>query len=214
MVIQGWNSSWNLGNWNPAPVVLADGSVRVMAHTDWAPWAGEVILEAPSWKGPYKVVGSDLIDHCAYCEEDPFMWKDHRGNWHVLYHRMSDGMGKLDPNWGKMDGSWSHDHPIPSPGYAGGHAFSRDGLNWSAWTRCYDTGVTLTTGERLWMLRRERPKLLMDKDGKPTHLYNAVVGACHYKDGRLGCSPHDTPRSSTIVVPLNVPANRKSITFV
>lgn len=28
-------------------------------------------MEAPSWKGPYKVVGSDLIDHCEYCEEDP-----------------------------------------------------------------------------------------------------------------------------------------------
>ena len=58
MVIQGWNTSWNLGNWNPAPAMLPDGSVRVMAHTSYAPWAGEVILEAPSWKGPYKVVGS------------------------------------------------------------------------------------------------------------------------------------------------------------
>ena len=54
-------------------MLLADGSVRLMAHTSWAPWAGEVILEARSWQGPYKVVGSDLIDHCAYCEEDPFM---------------------------------------------------------------------------------------------------------------------------------------------
>ena len=78
------------GNWNPAPVILPDGSVRVMAHTDWAPWAGEVILEAPTWRGPYTVGNrSDLIDHCSYCEEDPFMWKDNRGNWHVLYHRVS-----------------------------------------------------------------------------------------------------------------------------
>jgi hypothetical protein len=102
---------------NPAPVVLPDGSVRVMAHTDWAPWAGEVILEAPSWKGPYTVVGSDLIDHCSYCEEDAFMWKDKRGNWHVLYHRMFDPAGPLDPNWGEEDGSWKRPGtPIPSPG--------------------------------------------------------------------------------------------------
>lgn len=67
--IEGWNASWNLGNWNPAPVMLPDGSVRVMAHTSYVGWSGEVILEAPSWKGPYKVVGSDLIDHCEYCEE-------------------------------------------------------------------------------------------------------------------------------------------------
>jgi hypothetical protein len=41
----------------------------VMAHTSYVGWSGEVILEASSWKGPYKVVGSDLIDHCEYCEE-------------------------------------------------------------------------------------------------------------------------------------------------
>ena len=75
MTVHGWtNLSWTLqtpGNWNPAPIVLPDGRVRVMAHTDWGPWAGEVILEAPSWKGPYQVVGGDEIDHCDYCEEDP-----------------------------------------------------------------------------------------------------------------------------------------------
>ena len=131
--------------------------MRVMAHTSYAPWAGEVILEAPSWRGPYKVVGSDLIDHgCEYCEEDPFMWQDHRGNWHVLYHRMFDGHGKLDTNWGNVNSSWNHNRPIPSPGWAGGHAFSRDGLTWSAWSRCYDTGVTTYSGDKLWMLRRER----------------------------------------------------------
>ena len=71
MVIENWNSSWNLGNWNPAPVMQANGSVRVMAHTSYVGWSGEVILEAPSWRGPYSVVGSDLIDHCEFCEEDP-----------------------------------------------------------------------------------------------------------------------------------------------
>ena len=100
MVVDHWNSSWTLqnpGNWNPAPVIDADdGSVRVMAHTDWSGWAGEVILEAPSWKGPYTVNGrDDLIDHCAFCEEDPFMWQDKRGNWHVLYHRMFDAAGEF-----------------------------------------------------------------------------------------------------------------------
>ena len=44
----------------------------------------QVILEAPSWRGPYRVVGSDQIDHCEFCEEDPFMWVDKRGHYHVL----------------------------------------------------------------------------------------------------------------------------------
>jgi hypothetical protein len=29
------------------------------------------------------------------------------GNWHVLYHRMFDGEGRLDPNWGKKRLFWS-----------------------------------------------------------------------------------------------------------
>ena len=173
MQVYNWNITWDLqtpGNWNPAPVALPDGSVRVMAHTDWGEnghatpsgnvgaWAGEAILEAPSWKGPYKVVGGDEIDHCNKCEEDPFMWKDKRGNWHVLYHRMYDPAGPLDPNWGKEDGSWKQKGgPVPSPGWAGGHAFSRDGLAWSNWTRCYNTSVFLVDGTTMNFPRRERP---------------------------------------------------------
>ena len=39
-------------------------------------------------------------------------------------------------------------------------------------------------------------------------MYNNAIGPCNYKDvGALGCGLRSTPRSSTIVVPLNVPAN-------
>eukprot|EP00039_Didymoeca_costata_P004535 m.73987 g.73987 ORF g.73987 m.73987 type:complete len:431 (+) comp12442_c0_seq2:33-1325(+) len=192
--IPDFPTNWTMNNWNPAPVIdPKTGSVRVMGHTDWGPWAGETILEAPSWKGPYRAVGGDLMDHCDYCEEDPFMWKDKRGNWHVLYHRMFDPAGPLDPNWGKYDGSWVRPKsPVPSPGWCGGHAFSRDGINWSPWTRCYNTSVTLTNGTTVEFLRRERPKLLI-QDGVPTHLYNGVI------------APTET---YTIVSPLNVPKNR------
>lgn len=199
-VVEGWtNTSWTLespGNWNPAPVVLPDGRVRIMGHTDWAPWGGEVILEAPSWKGPYRVVGGDEIDHCSYCEEDPFMWIDGRGNWHVLYHRMFDPYGPLDPNWGQEDGTWKRpSSPVPL-GWAGGHAFSRDGLSWSKWSRCYNTSVALVNGSRHEFQRRERPKLLFDVHGTPTHLFNGAITG----DATLG--------TYTIVAPLNVPANR------
>ena len=64
------------GNWNPAPVALPDGRVRVMAHTGFsgffnklAGWSGEVILEAPSWKGPYEMISSRDITNCTDCEE-------------------------------------------------------------------------------------------------------------------------------------------------
>lgn len=68
------------GNWNPAPVALPDGRVRIMVHTGWSGlpefhnltgWSGEVIVEAPSWKGPYKMITSRDITFCTKCEEDP-----------------------------------------------------------------------------------------------------------------------------------------------
>jgi hypothetical protein len=31
--------------------------------------------------------------------------------------------------------------------------------------------------QKLWMLRRERPKLLFDTQGRPTHLYSGAIGA-------------------------------------
>lgn len=86
------------GNWNPAPVALPDGRVRIMVHTGWSGtgsgttlgWSGEVIVEAPTWKGPYRMISSKDITNCTKCEEDPFMWMDKRKNWHVIYHRMFD----------------------------------------------------------------------------------------------------------------------------
>ncbi len=68
------------GNWNPAPVALPDGRVRIMVHTGWSGlpefhnttgWSGEVSVEAPSWKGPYKMITSRDITFCTKCEEDP-----------------------------------------------------------------------------------------------------------------------------------------------
>ena len=120
------------------------------------------------------------------------MWRDKRGNWHVLYHRMADPYGPLDPHWGAEDGSWKRPGPVPK-GWAGGHAFSRDGLAWSNWTRCYNTSIPLASGGFFETNRRERPKLLFGKDGTPTHLFNgAITGRGTY----------------TVVAPLNVPANR------
>ena len=107
---------------------------------------------------------------------------------------MFDPAGPLDPRWGQEDGSWERpDNPVPSPGWAGGHAYSRDGLVWSAWTRCYNTSVLLTNGQVVETNRRERPKLLFDDEGYPTHLYNGAIW------------PKET---YTIVAPLNVPRNR------
>lgn len=111
------------------------------------------------------------------------MWKDFRGNWHVLYHRMFD------------NGS-----SVPSPHaediWSGGHSFSADGLVWSPITRCYNTTVFLQDGSNISFVSRERPKLVMDASGRPTHLSNAVQPP--------QTAGPDAGVTHTLVVPLNV----------
>ncbi len=150
------------GNWNPSPWLMSDGkTVRLMVHTNTAPWAGEVVVEADNWRGPYRPITRDITD-CTHCQEDPFMYQDKRDNWHVLYHRM------FDPNGTS---------PIPSPGWAGGHSFSRDGLKWSNIRRAYNTSVQFTDGTSAELKRRERPKLIFAEDGRtPKYLSNGVQG--------------------------------------
>lgn len=163
------------GNWNPSPILLPDGRIRVVVHTNYPDgWSGEVIVEAASWKGPYHPITRDITS-CTKCQEDPFIWTDKRGHWHILYHRMFDPPG---PN------------PIPSPGWTGGHSFSKDGMHWSPIFRAYNTTVLFEDGGSVEMLRRERPKLIFGPDGvTPTHLSNGVV------------DPDGT--THTMVVPLN-----------
>ena len=149
------------GNWNPAPILLSDGRVRIVVHTNYPEmWSGEVIVEADSWQGPYKPITLDITS-CTKCQEDPFMFMDKRGHWHLLYHKMFDPAG---------------DNPIPSPGWTGGHSFSVDGIHWSPIYRAYNTTVLFEDGRTAEMLRRERPKLIFASDGvTPTHLSNGVV---------------------------------------
>ena len=53
----------NIMNWNPAPVVLPNGSIAVMIHTDDNNgWSGESIAIADTWQGPYTVtVGNEAV---------------------------------------------------------------------------------------------------------------------------------------------------------
>jgi hypothetical protein len=162
-VIENFAQQDNMDNWNPAPVVMPDGSVRIMIHTDPDPWAGEVIAEAKNWRGPYIPLTKDIPSlTIPRTNEDPFMWTDSRGHWHVLVHRM------FDPPGGGA---------IPSPGWAGGHAFSRDGLTWSNISRCYNTTIRMRVGTSWEALRRERPKLLFDRAGNMQYLFNGVATA-------------------------------------
>jgi len=165
------------GNWNPAPVALPDGRVRMMVHIGNSQGKiGGIIVEASNWKGPYQVLTGDVIS-CIECEEDPFLWIDKRGHWHALFHKMFDPIPVSDEYYlyDNYDGHPDQNGCCPSPGWSGGHAFSEDGLVWSDITRCYNTTIFFEDGTQSEMYRRERPKLIFDYDGvTPTHLSNGV----------------------------------------
>jgi hypothetical protein len=131
-----------------------------MAHTDDNEgWSGEVVALAPTWRGPFVVsVGDGAVANLPKSQEDPFMWIDRRGHWHALVHRM------FDPPGGGPCGAW-----------AGGHLFSADGTQWSPIARAYNTTVRTADGGATIFDRRERPKLIFNAEGAPTHLYNGAI---------------------------------------
>ena len=73
--------------------------------------------------------------------QDPFLWQDERGHWHLLMHAMG----------------WSS---------VGRHAFSRDAITWEiSEVAPYSADVTFEDGTVQTMLRRERPQLVLDVAG-------------------------------------------------
>ena len=69
--------------------------------------------------------------------------------------------------------------------WSGGHLFSRDGTRWSPIYRAYNTTVALEGGGSVTFQRRERPKLIFDAAGTPTHLFNAVFEEYRGGYGRI-----------------------------
>jgi hypothetical protein len=49
------------------------------------------IVRAASWKGPYTVFAENVALG-GQGGEDPFLWVDGNEHFHLLYHRMNDGL--------------------------------------------------------------------------------------------------------------------------
>eukprot|EP00729_Bicosta_minor_P018296 gene18296-15360_t len=108
--------------------------------------------------------------------EDEFVYTDHRGNFHALWHAfdLSEKERKSCTN-----------------STVSAHTFSLDGINWHASeTQPYTTQVATAplasppwaTADRIesnlvTVSTRERPKLLFNSSGHMTHLVNGVSGA-------------------------------------
>jgi len=92
--------------------------------------------------------------------EDPFLYFDKRGNWHLLAHTYTQETYGQGGN------------PVS------GHGFSTDGIRWHyAVEEPYNNTVAQSDGTSRTYSTVERPKLVFADAGNPhtpTHLFNGV----------------------------------------
>ena len=166
---------------NFAPLILPNGSMLAI----WRSWDDNGsrchLARAADWKN----VSTYVQDHAevistdlgAMGTEDPFLYTDADGHFHAVFHHMN-GEGTQDQWW--LD-------------TCGGHAFSRDGAEWTysgvAWGNAehpHGNAVQYTDGTSFSFTRRERPHLIFDGAGQPTHLTNAAQYGPGKLPGELG----------------------------
>jgi hypothetical protein len=152
---------------NSAPFFDRDGSGRVLVAykglgvaapskpvcTDGSGRPCIFVAAASHWTGPYAHVTANAGG--AVMEgEDPTLWQDSRGGWHLIKEHYIDG----------------------GLGGVGGHCVSQTGL--SDW-QCTDPSTWYTTrvvldGTPVTLGQRERPQLVFNSAGDPIALYNGV----------------------------------------
>jgi sucrose-6-phosphate hydrolase SacC (GH32 family) len=159
----GSNSSWDAQVTNPSIWFHPNGSALMAYRGGCASGTREgscgksvgvgnsphvAMAFAPSWDAEFV----RLSDRPVWMErtEDPGLFRDARGNYHILSHAA----------WG-----------TPGPG---GHSFSADGRNWSFAGQAYDFHLQYSDGTSQKLGRRERPQVLII-DGQPAVLYTGVV---------------------------------------
>jgi len=145
---------------NPGPVLFKNGSMA-MFYRDSA--------DLPQPTCSQESIG---VQYCAnrtaFCKggrnpifkhtaEDPSIFIDKRGNWHMLVNALPGGC-------------------VPKF-QQGGHAWSKDGVEWSEpRTGAYNTTVVFTNGTSFTCSRRERPQMILDSTGTPLAMTSGVTG--------------------------------------
>jgi hypothetical protein len=118
------------------------------------------IFTADRWDAAYTLINTapwNTSDYSPTWAEDPFVWRDKRGNWHALAHWMIDIVEKNGTKYPRV----------------GAHMYSRtlEG-KWNFKLQdAFNSTIAFTDGSTETFNRRERPKLFFSDDGKVTPLY-------------------------------------------
>ena len=169
---------WHNRDANLAAVILADNSLVGLFRSDphgtphgappgpKTPYGGSRIHLATATNysdpGTWTLHQDELfapIHGEPFSAEDPFVWLDAKGRFHALFHQFT---GCVDPG-----------ADIPA---CGSHAFSEDGRTWTYGGLAFNRTATFTDGSSFAYNRRERPHLVMAKDGStPVALSTGVT---------------------------------------
>lgn len=136
---------------NPSALVNKDGSIMLAFR-----WGNQRIgiARAERYDGKYTVLNDDILPDII--AEDPFLYKN--GNRYEMI--VEDGKGALT----------GHER-------YGAILESFDGVEWKVKKHClaYDHTLIYSDLSIIKAERRERPQLLFDKNGRPTHLYTGIL---------------------------------------
>lgn len=158
----GLNSrAWDADTTNPGPLHVRSGPLEeTILSFRGCPYncnGTELIsiATAEEYSGPYTPIHSKRPIF-SQPSEDPFMWVDKRGNFHILVHSLLPDAGfGAGPNVGR-------------------HAYSRswDGpWTFNMKTVAFNTTVDFDDGSSIDYLRRERPNLFFSEDGDMRPLF-------------------------------------------
>eukprot|EP00656_Telonema_subtile_P035558 TRINITY_DN39534_c0_g1_i1.p1 TRINITY_DN39534_c0_g1~~TRINITY_DN39534_c0_g1_i1.p1 ORF type:complete len:372 (+),score=51.01 TRINITY_DN39534_c0_g1_i1:204-1319(+) len=158
---------------NPAPAYHPNGTLYVICNhveiTNAVTQAGVIV----SWTALRKI-GSPGPQSRSGNYEDPFLWFDRRGNWHIIYHVFC-----LDP----FD---AHNE------CTSGHAFSEDGLSWVFGAdEPFDGTVQFSDRTNTSFSTRERPHFLFRDEAKTTPMAVITGVSSQPVDAACaGCNSH------------------------
>jgi len=167
-----WATATNGGN--PAPLFFKNGSVLLYFSANPCPphWGNKVpgnncigVARADDWRGPYSVAAANALPVTHPESEDAHVFVDKRGIYHLLTNI-------------------NNDHARCAAGVAcGGHAWSRDGINYSNLTiGAFGPVVRLRDGSYARNAYVERPQVTLAADGVTPLAFFVGVGRTSYDD--------------------------------
>jgi len=147
------------------------------------------LLTATSLKGPWTKFAS--IPHpngMGYTVEDPFLYIDPAGNFHIINHAYNTGQRT------NCTSSW-----------VSSHFFSVDGITWGHSDQPYGHTVTFDDGTSHSYCTLERPNLFFDAAGQPSAIHFAAdlvtedAGCPNRGKGCVDCK-YDDPAGTLLVL--------------